>query len=376
MNRIKSFDATGIAPNGRLYAGDLNLLQDTVAALADFGQNIQAASIALGDSSLSISKFGTGELQVSNLLRVLGIFRAASGFLTGSYTTTARDAIAAGSRPYGLTILNSTTNRYEWNSGTDAVPAWIPLGGGYGAGVIIDFAGPAASIPSGTVLCDGAQYAQAGAMAGLFAKIGTNWNTFGGLPAPSAGNFRVPDLRGRGTVGHVNMNAGAAPTIAGNKISAASTLYGLVGEELHTLVIGEIPSHDHGAVTGVNSVDHTHTGTTAGQSADHNHSGATGTDSVDHTHGMGGYALSNVSTNTGYGGGGGDGIPTGTSTGGASSFHTHNFTSNGVSVGHTHTYTTSGASATHTHSISAQGGGGAHNVVHPVAVVNKVITTL
>jgi hypothetical protein len=128
MVRLKTYDATGVAPNGRLFAGDLNLLQDTVAALLDYTQNIGVGTIAIGDSSLSISKYGAGELQVSNMLRVLGVFRAASGIVSGSYTTTARDALV--NPDYGLVILNSTTNQYEWNSGTPSVPVWTSLGGG------------------------------------------------------------------------------------------------------------------------------------------------------------------------------------------------------------------------------------------------------
>ena len=142
MNRIKTYDATGVAPNGRLYAGDLNLLQDTVAALSDYAQNLAVGTIAIGDSSLSISKYGAGELQVSNMLRTLGVFRAAGGFISGSYTTTARDALV--NPPYGLTILNTTTNQYEWNSGTPSVPVWTSLGGG-GLTVGLDGAKGAAS---------------------------------------------------------------------------------------------------------------------------------------------------------------------------------------------------------------------------------------
>jgi hypothetical protein len=128
MNRAKTFDATGIAPNGRLYAGDLNLIQDLVAALADFTQNVQVGSLAIGDSGIAISKFGTGEAQIGAAFRVLGILRSAAGILPPSYTTTTRDAISAGSRPYGMVIVNQTTNRLEWNKGTDPTPNWQPIG--------------------------------------------------------------------------------------------------------------------------------------------------------------------------------------------------------------------------------------------------------
>jgi hypothetical protein len=127
LNRIKSFDATGIAPNGRLFAGDLNLIQDTAAALLDYAQNLAVGSLAIGASDTTLTHYGAQEMAVSGLLRVLGIFRAASGIIVGSYTTTARDALV--SPAYGLVILNSTTNQYEWNSGTPTVPNWVGLGG-------------------------------------------------------------------------------------------------------------------------------------------------------------------------------------------------------------------------------------------------------
>jgi hypothetical protein len=127
MIRTKTFDSTGVAPGGRLFAGDLNLIQDVVAALSDFTQTHDVAILRVGDTSLALQKFGTGEMWFNSLLRVTGIFRALAGFVSGTYTTTARNAIPLGSRPYGLLILNSTTNRYEFNSGTDAAPVWTAM---------------------------------------------------------------------------------------------------------------------------------------------------------------------------------------------------------------------------------------------------------
>jgi microcystin-dependent protein len=52
-----------------------------------------------------------------------------------------------------------------------------------------------ASAPVGWVLCDGASYLQAGAMAALFAVIGTAYGSVDGT------HFNVPDKRGRGSIG-------------------------------------------------------------------------------------------------------------------------------------------------------------------------------
>lgn len=122
MNRLKTYDATGIAPNGKLFSGDLNALQDAVAALTDLTQNLSVASMAIGESGLLLSRFGAGEAQVTGHLRTSGIMRGLGGLYAGAFTSTARDAITA--PPTGLVIYNTTTNRWEANWGTAGAPAW------------------------------------------------------------------------------------------------------------------------------------------------------------------------------------------------------------------------------------------------------------
>lgn len=128
MNRVKTYDATGVAPGGRLYAGDLNALQDAVAALSDFLQTLDVNVLRIGDASLQLLKYGAGEARISGALRTDGIVRALGGFYAGAFTTTTRDAIPTGFRPFGLVILNTLTNRLEINMGTDATPNWLPVG--------------------------------------------------------------------------------------------------------------------------------------------------------------------------------------------------------------------------------------------------------
>lgn len=277
--------------------------------------------------------------------------RGLGGLFAGSFTTTQRDAIASGFRPYGLVILNTTVNRLEWNSSTDASPNWQPVAPAqnpFGAGILIDFAGIEANKPANTLACDGAAYSTT-TQAALYARIGNTWDTFSGLAAPGAGLFRVPDLRGRGRI--TKNNIGAGPTITGVRVAraTAANLAALIGEEFHTLIISELPAHDHGGITGSENILHGHTGTS-------------GTDSVDHSHNL---TLPYVGGTGGIGG-----IPTST----AANIGTPGTT--GVNTFHTHVTTTGTESAFHQHAVTSQGGGGTHENTHPVAVVNTFITTV
>jgi len=152
--RIKTFDSTGLAPNGRLYAGDLNAMQDMPADLYNLLQSVGVGSLVLGESALQLVRYGVGEARISGMLRTDGILRGLGGLYAGAYTTTQRDAIAAGSRPYGLIILNTTTNQIEWNKGTDAAPNWQPIAPVLGAGVITNSLLADGSVDS-RVLADG-----------------------------------------------------------------------------------------------------------------------------------------------------------------------------------------------------------------------------
>jgi hypothetical protein len=133
--RYKTFVATGIAPDGRLYAGDLNGIQDLYVTLSDFTQTLDVGVLRVGDTSLQLLKYGTGEFRMSGDLRIDGILRALGGMLAGAFTTAQRDAIPAGRRPFSLIIFNTTANQYQWNAGTDASPNWQALGTGVGGGI-------------------------------------------------------------------------------------------------------------------------------------------------------------------------------------------------------------------------------------------------
>jgi hypothetical protein len=111
-----------------LYAGDLNAIQDAVAAYSDYAQRIDLATLGIGETGLALTHYGAGEARLSGALRTDGIVRALGGLYAGQFTTTQRDAIPAGSRPYGLVIFNTTVSRLEVNQGSDTTPNWQPMG--------------------------------------------------------------------------------------------------------------------------------------------------------------------------------------------------------------------------------------------------------
>lgn len=136
MSRFKTFDATGLATAGRIYAGDLNAIQDLYADIYNLTQALGISSVAIGEAGLQLLRYGAGEARLSGHMRVDGILRGLGGLFAGAYTSTARDAIPLGTRPFTLVIFNTTTNQFEYNAGTDVTPNWQPLAPSLGAGSI------------------------------------------------------------------------------------------------------------------------------------------------------------------------------------------------------------------------------------------------
>lgn len=218
------------------------------------------------------------------------------------------------------------------------------------SGIILLWSGSIASIPSGWVLCNGAN--------------------------------STPDLRDRFVVG-------AGTTYAVNATGGANTV---------TLDATMIPSHTHTITatgsSGNTSLDHTHSlsasGTTSGHSNDHTHTGTTGNNNVGHSHTFSGtssgqsnthsHAVSDPGHNhslsnqlnvsaTNFVNASGV-IPynvssTGTATtgitlGNASADHNHTYsgTTSDISANHNHTVTTGGVSADHNHTVTVTGTSG------------------
>ena len=126
MIRLFTKNATGVAPDGRWFAGDINALQDAVAAALDLAQTIGTGVLQIGETGLQLLRYGVGEARLTGALRTDGIVRALGGLYAGAFTTTQRDALVL--PPYGLVITNTTVNRLQWNAGTPGTPVWQDLG--------------------------------------------------------------------------------------------------------------------------------------------------------------------------------------------------------------------------------------------------------
>lgn len=120
-------------------------------------------------------------------------------------------------------------------------------------GTILPFAGN--NIPYGYLLCDGSEVERA-KYNDLYDVIGTLYN--GTATILGVNTFRLPDLRGRFTLGKDNMdNAGTVPVVTGGYVDAgggtagrvpdvkAQTLGGDAGQSSVTLGLANLPEHSH-----------------------------------------------------------------------------------------------------------------------------------
>lgn len=253
MQRLFTKNATGVAPDGRWYAGDVNALQDAVAAIMDFAQTIGLGSLQIGETTLALLRYGAGEARLTGSLRADGILRGLGGLFAGSFTTAQRDAIPLGSRPYGLVILNTDINGFQWNAGSDAAPAWqalSPASVEVPVGSTLEWSWGSGSIPAWSLLEYGQSVLKASYPAlDVIAAAG-------GYPYGSdATHLTLPDKRGRVSAGKDDMGGGAANriTVAVSGINGI-TLGAVGGAEGVTLTSGQMPVHNHG----INDPGHHH----------------------------------------------------------------------------------------------------------------------
>lgn len=118
LTRVKTFVATGVAPNGRLYAGDLNAIQDAVAAQSDFAQTVGVGTLQIGETGLALNRFGAGEARITGAFRVDGTFKAGSwlyaNLATANQVVIGYNGVSAGGMSFGSA---TDTNLYRQAAG-------------------------------------------------------------------------------------------------------------------------------------------------------------------------------------------------------------------------------------------------------------------
>jgi microcystin-dependent protein len=203
------------------------------------------------------------------------------------------------------------------------------------------------TVPDGFLACDGSAVSRT-TYAELYKAIGDSWGAGDGVTT-----FNVPNLLGRVLVGYDP----AQPEF--------DALGELGGAKTHTLSITELPSHDHGAATGNQSVDHTH-------SIDHDHAsfdvtdpGAAITANFNNSSNATVPSIAVIQAGT-------TGSPTSATISGTGSAGAHTHAIDVPAL----TGTSGNQSASHNHSIAAQGGGGAHNNLQPYGTVFYAIRAL
>ena len=228
-------------------------------------------------------------------------------------------------------------------------------------GTIMPFVGNTA--PTGWLPCDGGQYSST-TYPKLSALCGTK---FGSAPA---GNFKVPDLRGRVIAGFDSSQ------------SEFDTIGKTGGAKTVTLTTSNMPAHNHTATLSGLTVS----GLSASSEPDHQHAatglGMTTAGEHQHTWSENTAFVTNVSdsSNTNTAGSGSltrvssisvsKATPSGTTS--SAGGHAHGFTGS-VSSGGGHTHTISGTISGGTVTVSNNGSGTAVNVQNPYITMNHII---
>ena len=137
----------------------------------------------------------------------------------GSGTTATRTGLAS----WAVDRLFFDTDKKTLfrNAGTAANPVWKHASKNIGS--IELFAGPAASIPEGALICNGASVSRA-TYADLFALIGTDFGA-----GDNGNEFKIPDMRGK------------LPRGSSDAIGTGSQ----GGNDEINLTVGQLPAHHH-----------------------------------------------------------------------------------------------------------------------------------
>ncbi len=220
-------------------------------------------------------------------------------------------------------------------------------------GVVMDYALKAA--PAGWLLCYGQALPADTPYTTLRAALINDGFTYG---QDTNGNPLLPDPRGRAVIGKDDMGGTAAGRITGASGFDAKVLGAAGGSETHTLAAAEIPGHVHGVVLA--DPGHRHSSVIA----DPGHAHSSNALIVNNSSSTGGGAFPTAAN---------AGIATINAAGTGVYVHDGAGNANITSANASGSYVHDGAGAMNT--TAAAGSGGAHTIMQPGIVLNKIIKT-
>lgn len=182
----------------------------------------------VGDASISTNKIANLSVTTGKMADLA----VTTGKIVDSAVTTNKIA-ALSPNPegtYGASSLIPTIVVNSRGQVTSVTTSALPVAESFLVGMVMPYAG--SSAPSKWSLCDGSEISRT-TYASLFSVIGTTYGAGNGSTT-----FRLPDLRGKTTVG-----AGTGSGLTQRNLADAG------GAETVTLGINQIPSHSHSAAT-------------------------------------------------------------------------------------------------------------------------------